>query len=372
MTQHREGLVFLDLVRGVSAQAVVVGHALIFAFPGFWGRELGDGRVGARDDFFYIQSYAVVAFLALSGYLITASVKRRLAAGTFTLSGYLKDRSSRIFVPLLPAIPVVVIGDRLALGESLYSQFVAVGHGAWQSIANLLMLQDNSVLRLVDDVAGTQLAVRSIGSAAPWWTVAYEWWIYVAFAATILIVTRKSRYSGVLFLLAAFSAATVLGLLVSGNGLVLAWLVGFAFAWWETRAKALHTRFQILALIASVVATVAWLDWRPNDVYAPVVAISAGVAIFAAFNIVPRRALSGLAAPAAFVADYSYSLYLMHFSVLVWLSAVFPDLSGSLLLAVSFCASNAVGVLWWWAFEKRYPVIRKLLDGSSRPVTSTR
>lgn len=73
---------------------VVLGHAILFSFP----------ELIARKDFFYIQSWAVVVFLALSGYLIARSVLRRVENGTFTLSGYIKDRGARILTPLIPLI----------------------------------------------------------------------------------------------------------------------------------------------------------------------------------------------------------------------------------------------------------------------------
>lgn len=96
-------LLFLDLVRGAAAQAVLIGHSVLFAFPVLIGQA----------SFFYVQSWAVVVFLVLSGFLIARSTKRRLDGGTFTLAGYMKDRFARIFVPLLPLIPIILIGDRL-------------------------------------------------------------------------------------------------------------------------------------------------------------------------------------------------------------------------------------------------------------------
>lgn len=100
-TSQRHDL-FLDITRGAAAQLVVIGHAILFAFPALIGQK----------DYFYVQSWAVVVFLALSGFLIARSVKSKLSRGKFALSSYVKDRFARIFTPFLPMIPLIVIVDR--------------------------------------------------------------------------------------------------------------------------------------------------------------------------------------------------------------------------------------------------------------------
>ena len=124
-------------------------------------------------------------FLVLSGFLISRSVRRRRDEGTFTLGRYMKDRFARIYVPLIPLIPIVLLGDRVFLGPGLESRFVEVRHGWFTVASNVLMLQDNWTVQVIDRVFDADLSRRSLGSAAPWWTVALEWWIYVAFGAGI-------------------------------------------------------------------------------------------------------------------------------------------------------------------------------------------
>lgn len=318
---------FLDLARGLSAQLVVVGHAMVMAWPQTWAMALPEGRLGARTDQFHIQSYAVVVFLVLSGFVITRSVRPRWLAGTYQFSSYLLDRAVRILTPLVPAIPVVLLLDRLVLGSSLWSAFVVVRHDPWTVIGNVLQLQDNAVLRGLDRLTGLDVALRSVGSAAPWWTVGYEWWIYLFFGAAVsLFVVRVRRGAGALVLAVtgAFAALSVVGFAAGGNFLGLAWLVGFAFAWWGERWTVGRRGTALIGGLAALL-TVALLIRAPENVFSPGVVVGTGVALMTANRWFAGRTGRRTGLVAHFLAKYSYSLYLVHFSVLVWLVAAFPQ-----------------------------------------------
>lgn len=345
---------FLDIVRWVSAELVVIGHLMVLAFPNSFARALPENRLGAAQGQFHVQSYAVVVFLVLSGFLIARAVQSRIRRGTFELKGYLLDRASRLMTPLLPAMLLVVVGDLVFLGDSLYSRFVEVKLDPWTTVSNLVLLQDNIVLRGLDAVLGTEVATRSLGSAAPWWTVAYEWWIYVAFGTAISTVLLRRRGRAIAFW-GAFAVATVVGVLLAGNGLALAWVVGAIYGWgWVALSRRRHA----LLCAASILAIVLVLVSRPTDVYAPWTAIATGVAVLSghlATGPLVSRPWRVLSRPA----NFSYSLYLTHFSLLVWICASQPQLLGWGLMMAGLAASNAAAIVWWWAFERHYGAVRQ-------------
>lgn len=88
----------LDLIRGVSSQAVLVGHAMII-FDVF-------------EYFHYpkIQNIAVLIFFLLSGFLITYSTFRK---DNYSFGDYFIDRFSRIYTAYIPAIFFVILCDSL-------------------------------------------------------------------------------------------------------------------------------------------------------------------------------------------------------------------------------------------------------------------
>lgn len=358
--QTKRHVLFLDLVRGLAAQAVLLGHAVILAFPALIGQA----------KFFYVQSWAVVVFLALSGYLIAGSVKRRLEAGTFTLSGYLKDRVARIFVPLVPLIPIVLLGDRLFLGNPPKSPYIShVDDGLGAILSNLLMLQDNWVIQVIDRISGIELSRRSLGSAAPWWTVALEWWIYLAFGCLLAVILAKSKYRVAALAIGLFALATAVGTTLSGSMLISAWIVGAVIAWWAPRFS--PRAWTTIAVVATC-ATIGFLMLEPGSVYRFPAVAGTSIAILAAFRASSWDALKRAATPIKFVAGYSYSLYLIHFSVLIWTAAVLPAFRGVWFVLATFALANIIAVLCWAAFERKYLVVRAWFDRlpTSRRVAS--
>ncbi|MGM7672138.1 acyltransferase family protein [Microbacterium sp. A93] len=353
--QSKRHVLFLDLVRGVAAQAVLVGHAVVIAFPALIGHK----------NFFYVQSWAVVVFLALSGYLIAGSVKRRLAAGTFTLAGYTKDRFARIFVPLVPLVPIVLIGDRVFLGNPPKTPLINnLNDGPLAIVTNLLMLQDNWVIQGVDRVLGTDLSRRSLGSAAPWWTVGLEWWIYLAFGCLLALILAKTKYRFASVLVGLFALASVIGTTLSGNMLIGAWIVGAALAWW---APQLSSRAWTAIAAVSTAAVIGFLVLEPGSVYRFPVVAGTSVAILAAYRASDWSVLTPAARPIKFVANYSYSLYLIHFPLLIWTAAAAPGLLGIWFVLVSFIGANIVAVLCWAAFEQQFPKVRTWMDRFPAP-----
>lgn len=92
--------VLLDLIRGVSAQLVVIGHLL--SFYKVYGYKEDGGQ-------FIIQNFGVVVFFILSGFLIAYSVNGKNP--DYGFKEYFIDRASRIFIAFLPALVVIALLD---------------------------------------------------------------------------------------------------------------------------------------------------------------------------------------------------------------------------------------------------------------------
>lgn len=63
------------------------------------------------------------------------------------------------------------------------------------------------------------------------------------------------------------------------------------------------------------------------------------------------------------MSNISYSLYLIHLSIIVWLVRIFPGLTGNSLSILLFVAvSNIAAWLFYFAFERHYPKVRRALN----------
>lgn len=365
-------LAYFDAVRAISSQLVVMGHAAVLCFASL-RITLPNGKEGAIPGDFHIQSYSVVAFLVLSGFLITFSTKRKLAKKKYSLKVFFVDRATRILTPLLPLIPVVLLFDAAFLGED-GSKFVVAKHDWHTIIWNLLLLQDNAWFTLADRALGTDISARSLGSAAPWWTVAYEWWIYLLFGATIALFVSRQTWLGRALCLAliVFAAGSVFGRLAAGNGLVVAWAAGAVAAAYHDRISQLNSFVPRAATLIAWSASLAGILMGVG-VYHPALALTTGLAITSLFYALPTvPAPKFLKQLNVVAADYSYSLYLVHFSVMIWFAALLPNFQGTVAWLCMVLLGNILSAAWWYLTERNHKSVngwiktRLSLNGADR------
>ena len=91
--------IILDLIRGVSAQLVVIGHGISF---------FGIFKLVQQPNFPSIQNIAVLIFFILSGFLISYSTFRK---SNYGFKQYFIDRFSRIYTAFIPSLLFVFLLD---------------------------------------------------------------------------------------------------------------------------------------------------------------------------------------------------------------------------------------------------------------------
>jgi peptidoglycan/LPS O-acetylase OafA/YrhL len=360
----------LDAVRMVAAQAVVIGHGISFFELAPWLEE---------PRFPYIQNIGVLVFFVLSGFLIAYSTRRKARfSPAYSFRTFFLERLGRIYSAYVPAIVIVVAIDRL---------FVAV-HGAarfeYRSapidiLANFFMLQDFPL-----QVGSPSLT--SLGSGRPFWTLAVEWWIYLFFGWAFLGRNRSAHRK---FLDPAFlvplAALSVLPLANSvlpgrGNGLFIVWLMGLVLAVCleavrpsPPRSSASSSRVALFAGV-SLLAAVARVSMTKNAydlIFAALLALWLFFTICTLDRVaaVPSERLSRWV---RFAADYSFSLYLLHYSVLYFLVPFRGDAGDGTLFTLGVLASNVLAMVLAWLCEARHRTVTRALlhrfDGAPSPV----
>lgn len=145
----------IDLIRFAAAMMVCLGHAESM---------YGGGLTSPPPQ--WMQQAGVNVFFLLSGYLISQTLNRRLDDPTSTFRDYAIDRWSRIYSAFLPALLLVAMIDWHAIDLGRAHSETVERFTLRTFAANLFMLQ----------APDTSLP---FGSAAPFWTVAIEFWIYM-------------------------------------------------------------------------------------------------------------------------------------------------------------------------------------------------
>lgn len=387
-------LLYFDAIRGLSAQMVVVGHSMNIFLPAFFMIERANGTFRTTTGVFYMQNFGVMLFFVLSGYLVSRSALTKMVNPAYTFGEYFLERFARVFVPFVPAVILVALFDRLVL-RGHGSPFTAIPLDAWTTFANLTMLYNNPVLSRLAGITGLPLGAHPIGTANPFWSVVIEWWIYMVFGLLVIRVVRDRRLGPFGLAVLAFAGLVVLQAVVGHPGLILAWLVGMAFAIGRPRALFAHRILHRIIGVLALVAIPLLLRRSGWNVYTEAVALAISLAVMSLYagfspnsssvpaNQPPRpemssapmaeirthsrvgtpgRVAASLRTVVKYVSDYSYSLYLVHFSVLIYLQTV-PSLRDHprLTIPLAFVLANALALTYWALIERHYPRVRRAL-----------
>lgn len=377
-TASKHQLLYFDLIRAFSAQMVVVGHSLNIFLPLIFMSQQANESFVLTTGVFYVQNMGVILFFVLSGFLVTRSVVHKRLKPGYGLGLYVIGRSARLFVPFIPAVLLVGLFDTI-LVKSTGSRFTQIHLDLGSFAGNFLMLFNHPAFAVLRRLTGVNIAVHPLGTAAPFWSVAIEWWIYITFGLIMFRVVTRRRLGLAGWALLLFAAAVPLWSLVSHRGLLLAWLVGMTYSLLETRMNSLGTaRHRIMASAGLVLASVTLVAGNYN-VYNEIFVLSLSLAVMSGYygwfhrdapRVEPQAPVMGrgpqgasrLVRSVRFVSDYSYSLYLIHFSILIYLSARLPpNLNPVLKIVAGLICANLVAMLFWFSFERHYPKVRRFL-----------
>ncbi|HEY7268418.1 MAG TPA: acyltransferase [Dehalococcoidia bacterium] len=278
---------------------------------------------------------AVMVFFVMSGYLISTAIFRARAESRWSLTDYSIARLTRLWVVLLPALVLGAVldqaGQRLFEGSGVYtglpSDFAVLNLATPGAHFSLLSLLGNAAF-LQDTRLGAWAEVTRFGSNGPLWSLAYEFTYYVLFPALLLVAWFK----GWLGRFGALAIAVAVAFLAGGTIVTYfsIWLFGAAIAWLPRlrfASRGLYLAAVVLASVAaSLVVVVAIL---PDDAAFRWDVIVG--AFFAGWIYVlgcswqsadeaPPSKDAGLPA-LKFFADFSFSLYVLHMPMLVFLHA---------------------------------------------------
>jgi peptidoglycan/LPS O-acetylase OafA/YrhL len=322
----------LDLTRWTAAQAVCVGHSLSFF-----------GIVDALrpPNSPSMQSLAVIVFFVLSGFLIAHALQRRPRQIGHGFGEYMIDRTARIYIAFVPCLLIIALIDLCLIGAGLHPNAAYVTPQAF--LGSLLMMQN------YPGAFGASLEIPSFGSAGQLWSLAVEFHIYV-FAGACFFALRPTKWWAACVAVAIVSSVVPLNYLnpavigTPGASLSWLWILGFAI-YYIARGTQLHTAVGIGAAYAGAIAlVVAWYRSSPPGAeYEPrayfILAVAFLLLILASQRTTLLARSSRLTRCLRVLADYSFSLYLLHYTILFAIHAIW-DGGGVLAALIGIAISN--------------------------------
>lgn len=360
---HSRVSIWLDLFRVLAAAAVFVGHSRGLGVAPDW---IGLHWHRTAED-------AVVAFFVISGYVIAWSTERSIGG----IRAYVEARASRIYSVAIPAVLAALLLDHVGMRYDPTQYAVD-----WQYPRLWLYLPFHWLF-----LGGTWFGPMDPFSMASYWSLPYEVWYYVFFGC----ITLLRGVSGTI------CATIALALMGPRMWLLLpCWYLGV----WLYRSRRFMTLppglggLLAIAAMGSYVAFVqfgarhatdvsskalyAWINlWLPSP-FVPggtvhaltdyVIALLFAALLVGCANSSVRfgtRATQAI----RWMAGYTFTLYLIHFSILVLFSALgWQRLDGThfaVVVGVTLAATWLVGQVGEVRRSAYRKAISRLIDASA-------
>ena len=315
------GSVHLNAIRGAAALIVLLGHTRGLFFSSLTANSPSTQTANyiAQGNRATVGEEAVIIFFVLSGYLVGGSVLRSVKNGTWSWKSYLFKRITRLWVVLIPALMFGISLD--VLGMHLFGSATSIYAGP----SSTLVPHDLLARLSWKVVAANALFVQGIlsptaGTNNSLWSLAYEWWYYLQFPLLILAFSKATKPSLRILYLALLLGSAVF----VGREIVIlfpTWLLGAAIAALPITKLSKMVAIPVLALSISCLLLVKRFDVS-KDSAAWGVAIAFSLILFCAVrhrgscrSVIYRRV-------AGFFSDISYTLYLIHLPLAIFICAL--------------------------------------------------
>lgn len=320
----------LDVLRGLAAIAVVLGHLRYLFFTRFADLAVQKAWVKLIYFFCAFGHVSVIVFFVLSGFWISMGAYRSVtsspsSSGGSALTHYAVNRLSRLYTVLIPALLLCGLLDGIGIHTPSLSyvythalpqfgDWIPMDRFTWPIFAgNLFFLES--------------VTVPAFGSNAPLWSLSYEFWYYVLCPLLFVVALTRPWKPRV------FSAILALALIWFLQGPVMnysiIWSLGALAAWLGLSRMENRPRFS-----SKVGSTLAVLSLggifavRPLYDRLSEFQVDGIVGCFMALFLwnLMRTDLSavglGYRKFARTLASFSYTTYLIHMPILVFIKAV--------------------------------------------------
>lgn len=305
---------FLDLIRFSGALLVLFGHARGLLLEGIGNVEHPTVFIRALYFASGLQHEGVVMFFVVSGFLVGGSAWRLIAEDRFAFPPYLINRFARIYLVYVPALLLVFVLDQAGRQFFLDTRFYGV-RPLWPAG----IFTEWTWGQIPCHIATLQgLLCLPWGANPPLWSLGYEWAFYLIAPIVIFPLMLPNR-RGVIDLAVPIIVAVVLTWWNSD------WLTWFAIWMLGALAARIFERqsIRLPAALAGVALCLAGLVLSRLKITPQIITdmmVALGLATAVSCRCLMRLGEIALVRRGA---GFSYSLYLIHLPVCLFMGALY-------------------------------------------------
>ena len=268
------------------------------------------------------------------------------------------NRIVRIKIPYIASMIVICIISVVTIWINADAFLYYDAFNLKTFIGNIFMLQNNHILSIVDMVFGTNIKMDVFSSARPFWTLAIEWWIYMSAGYFWLYLRKVSKVSlwnvTVMIILSIVPLYNLI--LGGGNGLTWVWLGGVTIGtlYRQVEIESKFLKYMMVLVSFSILIGAALIF---KDAYSAAVKIMILITLFWILVLFKddNRSLTGNLGTAIIkhMAGYRYSLYLLHYSIIKFISIALAGISIWVQILLAILISNMCAYLCSVWFERK-------------------
>lgn len=351
----------LNIIRIIAAWMVLVGHCF-FAYQ---------KTIFKNQKYFpALQNIGVVALFMLAGFLSAYSIGKKKDNSQYNFIIYLIEKICRLWSGLLPALIFIAAIDGMTISTDPEKYLYFENYNFRTFIGNIFFLQNYLSVpngTILEEL--TRFNFASFGSGRPLWTLSVEWWIYIAvgflFFVLIPSIRQKSLDFFKIILLIVVSWQSIEFLIgretVAKANLTFFFLIGFLIcliyhSLSENQNKTYQNPFFVkMILVVTSFAMIVIVGFLVKNAYNLLFVLIFGVFFLSIVLLGETRTwaitrkMSGVT---SFLASYTYSLYLVHYSVINFVAFNMSTLTKVQQFWLSFIISHFVAIVMYYLFER--------------------
>jgi peptidoglycan/LPS O-acetylase OafA/YrhL len=355
--------IWLDLFRGMAAAEVFLSHLRSLMFKNY----SAEGSGIFKKAFYFFTGFAhqaVIVFFVLSGFFITDTILRSLDKRKFTPVGYGTDRLVRLWVVLIPGLILTFIVD--APGLHFFGS--SPGYTGVHYMGDVDVAAHMTVANFIGDIFFLQgILVNTFGSNSPLWSLANEFWYYILFPLILFIFRKNSiTVKGILIIL-AIAVLFFIGKDISLYFLI--WLMGSMVVWlkrnFASPSVPVRNAIIIFGIVALVISLYKIRTGTTETILDFIMAFFMGILVYGCLFMkgmpeFPAKIIS-------FISGFSYSLYVIHLPLCIFLTAALGQtqqnlgIKSFLVYLLILILVAGISVLFWFCFESRYLQLRAIV-----------
>lgn len=334
--------VILNNIRILATWLVLLGHAFSYSQITIFKDET---------HFAYIQNIGVIILFMLSGFLTAHSLHQKKTLPSYDYRHFLIDKFCRIIIPFIPAISFVVLLDKISMTLQPNKYHYYNSYNFISYIGNILQLQD---------IPEPNTFITSFGSARSFWTLSVEWWLFLLVGFIVLyfypLFKHKSLHIKHILFLTVLALPSIYHLTGGrGNGLTFTYCLGIIIYFLHNRFIKTPQKHMIIITGISILSVIGCGIYKKsayNNLFIMSIALCfCCLLIYGSYeDNHPSKANSNQKAT-SFLASYTYSLYLLHYSIMDFLSCI-TTLHSYSLFVTCIILSNIVAIVFYFLFEK--------------------